>query len=259
MIRLNDMFSEWATGGGIFTALQSMDIPWKTESISDQLDLEYHGNWSGDKIISPLLEKYVEGDTITSEESAVIAGVVFNMFSPYWVKQWATLSAEYNPLNNYDMVEEYEEDNSMTYGKSHTRTDNLAHSETIGNTRTDNLTETDSPGQISFEQDYVYGFNSATSEPSAEKRVTMSGSGTVTNTGTQTDSGSRSGSNTGTVTDADTGKDQGEKDYTLERHGNIGIMSSQDLIRLEHDLWKWNFFMDVVFPDLDKILTLQVY
>ena len=259
MNKLNDLFSAWAGGGGIFTTLQSLEVPWAADNIASSLDLEYHGNFSGDKLISPLVDKIVEGSSISSQERITLANVAFSIFGATWTKQWATLSAEYNPLNNYDMEEKYEEDNAMTYGKSHTRTDNLAHSETIGNTRTDNLTETESPGQISFEQDYVYGFNSAVSEPSAEKRVTMSGSGTVTNTGTQTDSGTRSGSNTGTVTDADTGKDQGEKDYTLQRHGNIGVMSSQDLIRSEHDLWKWNFFMDVVFPDLDKVLTLQVY
>lgn len=257
--KLNDLFSSWAVGGGIFSALQDLDVPWQEDDIATDLDLEYHGNWSGDKITSPLLDKIVEGETITSQERDTLASIAFSMFGPYWAKQWTTISAEYNPLNNYDMVEEYSEENSMDYGKRRTRTDNLAHSEQISNTRTDNLTETDAPGQISFEQDYVYGFNSTTSEPSAEKRTTMSGSGTVTNTGTQTDAGSRSGTDTGTVTDVDSGTDEGAKDYTLQRSGNIGVMSSQQLITAEHDLWKWNFFLDIVFPDLDKVLTTQVY
>ena len=46
---------------------------------------------------------------------------------------------------------------------------------------------------------------------------------------------------------------------SLERHGNIGVTTSQQMLQSEHELWLWNFFFDVVFPDLDKILCLYVY
>ena len=53
--RLNDVFPDWLTGGGIFSTLQTFPVPWKGENISAALDLEYHGNVSGEKIISDII------------------------------------------------------------------------------------------------------------------------------------------------------------------------------------------------------------
>ena len=46
---------------------------------------------------------------------------------------------------------------------------------------------------------------------------------------------------------------------TLTRAGNIGVMSAQQMATQEIALWAWNFFRDVVFPDLDYLLTLPIY
>jgi len=31
------------------------------------------------------------------------------------------------------------------------------------------------------------------------------------------------------------------------------------MIESERNLWFWNFFYNVVFPDIDRVLTLQIY
>lgn len=245
MKKLNDLFDSWALGGGIFSALQDLAVPWQTEDIASELDLEYHGNWSGDKITSPLLDKIVECDTITSQERDTLASIAFNLFGPYWTKQWATLLLEYDPIENYRMIEEMTDDETVTeYGKTNTRTDDLTH--------TKEGTETDTPTLVTKSENGVYGFNSSEPVPSDEQTSTnVSGTDVVDYDLTETDSG--------TVKDELSGEDTQTRNYHLERSGNIGVTTSQQMVESERNLWKWNFFIDVVFPDLDKVLTTQVY
>ena len=46
---------------------------------------------------------------------------------------------------------------------------------------------------------------------------------------------------------------------TLKRTGNIGTVTSQDMIEQERSLYLWNFFRDIVFPDVAKALTISLY
>ena len=49
-----------------------------------------------------------------------------------------------------------------------------------------------------------------------------------------------------------------EYDTELTRSGNIGTVTSQDMIEQEISVWKWLFFEEV-FKDLDKLLALDTY
>ena len=217
--RLIDVWDGWLTGGGVFSVLEDLEgasIPWAGDDLAPFLDAEYYGNISGDKLISPLLEKMVEGDVMTDLEKSFVAATILSLCSTNWSKEWATLAAEYNPIENYSMTEEMTDDQTVSeYGKIHTREDNLKDESKTA----------------------IYGFNS--SEAS--------------------DTGSGETSRTGSVTDRDSGEDTHTRNYTLTRSGNIGVTTSQQMLQSERDLWKWNFFRDVVFPDLDKVLTLQIY
>ena len=50
-----------------------------------------------------------------------------------------------------------------------------------------------------------------------------------------------------------------DEDRYLTRHGNIGVTTTQQMLESEREVWTWNFFYDIVFRDIDKLLTLQVY
>lgn len=217
--RLIDVWDGWLTGGGVFSVLEDLEgvsIPWADDGLAPFLDAEYYGNISGDKPISPLLEKMVEGDVMTDLEKSFVAATIVSLCNTNWSKEWATLAAQYNPIENYSMTEEMTDDQTVSeYGKIHTREDNLKDASKTA----------------------VYGFNS--SEAS--------------------DTGSGETTRTGSVTDRDSGEDTHTRNYTLTRSGNIGVTTSQQMLQSERDLWKWNFFRDVVFPDLDKVLTLQIY
>lgn len=378
-IRVNDVFPNWLLGGGIFTTLQQFDVPWKDESMSKQLDIDYHGNHSGQKVVSPLVKSITQSE-LSDNDKLLLSETIMALYGVNWSKQWATLNFDYNPIENYSMTEQMSNDITTTqYEKNTTRTDDLTHTETgtetetpnlkdtqtktgtdsvatsDSSTRTDdlthaktgsdnlettgsdtrtdnltttktgtdtltnNLTDTSSPEYTTSTNSGIYGFNSTSSVPVTTSSQTESGSGTVQHTGTEereynisdketgtqkydksgssettynttdTDTGTQktesSGSNettydttienthtgidtknynhsledTGTQKVSDSGTDTHTRNYNLTRSGNIGVTTSQQMIESERQLWIWNFFHDVVFPDIDRVLTINIY
>lgn len=259
-IRLNDVFPNWLTGGGIFTTLQTFSVPWQDAGIAGALDLEYHGNVSGDKIISPLVEKVKTGNTLTETEKTLLATSILAVYGISWGKQWETLSLQYNPIENYHMIENMTDDETITeYGKTSTRTNNLTHGKTGTETRTDNLTDTTTPNITTNTANTVHGFNSSEGVPTGEQTGTETGTNTETHTGTEQRAYNLSDTDTGTQSDVDGGSDTQIRNYELTRSGNIGVTTTQQMIESERALWAWNFFHNVVFPDLDRVLTIQIY
>lgn len=302
--KVNDVFPNWIMGQGIFGALQNFPVPWASPDIHVALDIDYHGGHSGRKIISPLVSAVMSGDILSESEKTMIATSAMAIYGTNWAKEYATLSAQYDPIQNYKMVEELANDTRVIeYGRNHTRTDNLEHTKTgtetqapnTTETRTDNLnhgktgtetqtpntTETRSPTLTRNVTNSVYGFNSSTASPAdmqaetqgGNEQVTRTGSDTLTHNVNETQTGTQQTQRTGqetlthNVTDADTGtqtyRDSGEdtetRNYTLTREGNIGVTTSQQMLESERNLWLWNFFRDIVYPDIDKLLSLAVY
>ena len=350
-LKLNNLYS---LTNAVFTDLQTLDVPWKSKSIAQKLDIAYMGNQSGQKYISPLLEQFVEDDEITPADRATIASVIFSLNNDNWTKLYNTLSLEYNPIENYHMLEEMTDDETKTdYGHTNTRTDNLTHtkagSEAItyntSDARTDNLTHTKAGSESlsksetdktnathkheikgaeqhtpaistknsavpfngtnaelstiasneGIEQTQYVGredvdtnagseTKSGTETTSFTNRVdTDAGTQTTLKTGTETtsftgrsdtDTGTqttlktgtettsftgRSDTDTGTVGYVEGGSDTSTRNYTLERSGNIGTLTTQAMIESERELWLWNFFYKIVFPDVDRILTIDIY
>lgn len=217
--RLEDIYKDGVSGDGIFTDLQTLDVPWQSETISTTLDIAYHSN-HGERIISPLVKKLLNtSGELTSANRAKIASIIFTLFNENWTKLYNTLSLEYNPINNYDMSE------SETYqgANGYTKTNTGTMTDATGNTVTGG----------------VFGFNSSTESVPADENVS-DGLNTHTNNLTETDSGNNSFVR------------------TLERSGNIGVTTSQQMIESERDLWKWNFY-ESVFNDIDSVLTLKIY
>ena len=134
--------------------------------------------------------------------------------------RWSKL---WETLNfQYNPIENYDMTEEMT---DDVTTIDYGHT----NTRTANLNTTDTRE--------VQGFNSAAYNPSDKDTI----------------------AETGTDTNAESGTDTHTRDYTLTRHGNIGVTTSQQMIESERALWAWRYFYDVVFPDLNRVLTLSVY
>lgn len=258
--KINDVFPEWLSGSGIFGALQHFNIPWASENISVALDMEYHGNTSGEKYISPLVNKILSGVVLTETEKRAIASVIVALYDVNWGKQWGTLSLQYNPIENYSMSEKMENEKTVSeYGKTRTRTNDLTHTKGGTETDTPDITETQTPNLTNVEENTTHGFNSSVGVPTGEQTQKATGTNTNERKGTEIHEFDTTDKDTGTQVDSDGGIDTQTRNYTLMRSGNIGVTTSQQMIESERNLWMWKFFHDVVFPDVDRVLALQIY
>lgn len=259
-MKLNEAFDNWKTGGGIFSVLQTLAVPWRSENIATPLDFVYHGNRSGGKYVSPLVNDLADGDPLSTADKTVIANALLSIYSVSWGKIYTTMSAQYDPIENYSMTEKMTNDTTTEqYGKSTTRTDNLTHAKTGTETETPNTTETTTPNLTTGTDNSLYGFNSSDPVPTGKQTGKQTGTNTVAKTGTDTMTYNTSDTDTGTQTLADSGSDTRTRNYTLKRSGNIGVTTSQQMLQSERELWMWSYFNDVVFPDVDRVLTLHIY
>ena len=280
-LTLSEVYNFDTSMNGIFADLQSLDVPWKKPDIAQSLDVAYLGLHSGRKTVMPFIGKLAENNNnvLSAEHRSTLANMLFNVYGKQWVKQWDTLSLEYNPIENYDMIENEQEENANEENINQSVTNNGSVNVTGGSDTTDTLTQT---GTISNERNgnntaensgdtdnSVYGFNSSEASPSDSQSQSQTGTQTIKETDTETRDttdtrtiGETNHSDTttnGKNTVTGTNTDKRNINRTLTRHGNIGVTTAQQMIESERQLWQWNFFQNVVFPDIDKMLTLAIY
>ena len=239
MKRLNEYYPNWKIGDGIFSDLQSFNVPWGTDDINKELDIEYFGNISGEKIVSPLVRKICSGDYLTPLDRIAIVKTVVALYLSNWGKLYNTMVIEYNPIENYRMTETLELTDTNTHGLTITRNEN---------TDTD-YTDLNTPNLTVNHHNNINGFNSSNSVPSDNSVDSTTG----TNTNTHNERVD------GTETTTHSGDDILTREHELIRSGNIGVTTSQQMIESERKLRMWNFFQTVVFPDLNRVLTIQTY
>lgn len=241
LIRLNEAVPYWATKG-FFQSLRTVEglnIPWDS-SDDALLDFYFFSQNSGLKLISPMLQaKIGENNTISENDFVFICQIIYSIFGKNWVKLYATLNFDYNPIDNY----------SMTEDSTDNETDNETRTPNITTTTTPNTTTTTTPTNYkTTTKEKTYGFDSSSAVPSDETEVETTGT--------------TSTSQTGTTSTTETGTEQtgkiNAKSHHLSRTGNIGVTTSQRMIEQERKLWDW-FFFSRVFKDLDSLMTLGLY
>lgn len=251
-LTLNELFPTAITGNnGIFHYLQQFDVPWKTEGITDSLDTLYFSH-SGEKTASPFLMAYVEDGEIIGDDEYYIAEALYRYFNINWTKLYNTLSFEYDPIENYRMVEVEDTVTHNEISETETGTVSRDADNEYGHTGTDatqnNLTETET-GTVSRDADNqrtdtgtlsnsgtdsntnsVYGFNSSTmvdsDASSASNSNTETHNLTLTDDIDETETRNLSKSNTGTVTETKNLTDTETLDETETR--NLSNESESD-------------------------------
>ena len=237
--KLTDVFPDWLTGGGIFALLEmQVNPPWADAINGASLDVEYFGNRSGSKPCAPLIYKLVEDGKLSDENRDKLVTAVWNRYGKNWTALYQTTIAEYNPIENYNMKELSKLSDTVVneYGKTNT----LNNSREATNTTTLAL-DTTNEGAYS-------GFNTTTPLPTDSNKSNSDSHGTGRETGTES------------TTSTDGGTDQMKKNIMgeIQRSGNIGVTTSQQLLQSERELWLWNF-ADSMFSDVDTMLTLAVF
>ena len=155
-----------------------------------------------------------------------------------WEELYKTQHYEYNPIWNKDgsIIELETRD---LKGSDHT-TDNTD--------RVDNLQDKETRNLKDETLESVYGFNSSSDAPANKVEAKYTGNDTNDHTGRQ---------------DIDRTFDKATTDTGTVKHerteqGNIGLTSTQDLIRQQQELVKFNL-MDYIIEDFSKKFCLGVY
>ena len=151
------------------------------------------------------------------------------------------LNIDYNPLENYDRMEEWSDSGSRT------NTGTVSDSGIRKNTGTQS---TESSGKDNFKgsgnstsSDEISAYNS-NSFQNDKKNTTNSSNSSETNTtdnNTRTDNLSESNSNTRT----DNLSEKTNSDRKGRAHGNIGVTTSQQMLQSELDIAKWNIYEQI--------------
>ena len=219
-----------------------------------------------------------------------------------WSKKWyrtfskwiEALDIEYNPLENYDRIEDFtdtinrglttagrkdsgntrtfdnEDKETRDYEDKETR--DLSDERTFNNTDERTLdTENVLDGTV---EEKVSAFDSSTYQPSKNTdtdntttdtgTITDAHTGTVTDEGTGTDTFNHTGTDTfnhtGTITDEyGEGTSGSEKENTTNKHGgrvhgNIGVTTSQQMLEQELNIAKWNLYEHITDVFLEEFI-----
>lgn len=308
--KLKDVFLD-PISAGIFDTFQNLNVPWKDEGIDESLDLFFITNY-GERLISPLTNTCLDTTgKLTVAKQTLLATAIVNLFGKNWTKEYAVLSAQYDPIENYSMEEKHTGNDTRLetptnwketttekpgvdgYSETETQTPTNwkeSRKETVGDdgyTETETQTPTDWEKVIESDKadnnvegsTSLYAFNSSDpvpiskSETETDSKTTETQSGTyetkreisgekdvdIERTGTYETKREIEGEKITETGHTGTYEDKTTYNSTLTRSGNIGTVTAQDMIEQEIELWRWNFFRDVVFPDVAKALTISLY
>ena len=183
-----------------------------------------------------------------------------------WTKLYQSTQFVYNPIWNKDGT--ITETHDFTNTKDVTQTTNMTNSRDV--TRTDNLkqsTDMTDTHNLSLQRDYDDTYDksayNATTYQHVDKHVinddtsdtgTLRTAGTIDNTGTVRDAGTVSDS--GTVRDAGTDRNAGT--MTRTEQGNIGITTTQQMIKEEREIDQFNIY-DYIVRSFKERFCILVY
>ena len=151
---------------------------------------------------------------------------------------------------------------SISHGlsKTHTIDGTTPLKEEVDGTVTHVLSGTDTKTNTGKYSDNKTGYDEFSKSGKIKDAGTDTGVLTTNNTGTQTNIGSDSttGTNSRALDSTVTKSDADHRARSGRHSGNIGNLTSQQMLKEEIELWKWNF-LDTVFSQLDSLITCPLY
>ena len=171
---------------------------------------------------------------------------------PVWNLLWATTQYEYNPIENYNRIEDGTDTDVHTGTDTNTTTPLAEHYKAAYNSAAsgtdDGLVKvTRDEGETVNET--VYGTTDSTTGSATYGSTVTTGHGeTVTNGFGTTDSESGSVTFGNTMT----------HEHDLNVHGNIGTVTTQQMIKEQREIVTFNFY-DIMIRDFKERFCIMVY
>lgn len=196
-----------------------------------QLRLKY-----GLRALAPIVlrvyEKNANAECTLNDFLAIFSDMIEREFSDKWTKLYKTTVLEYNPIWNVDGTE------TTTTAAQHSKTTDTDHANTV-------ITSTEFGQRTTTRDRKEYPYDSDTGKPTESETVTENPA---------TDK--RIDTNPERVAAHETNTDQFT--VTHERHGNIGVTMTQDMIKREREVSNFLLY-EVVLPDVVNFLTIPIY
>lgn len=164
-----------------------------------------------------------------------------NKYQINWKKLYDTTVLEYNPIENYDRMEDWTDTDDETSTSARDNTRNTTN--TVKSTSTNEIMNSVNV------TDQNTAFNAGLADHAkqiTDGDTTENGSITNTETGKDTENENVNGGRTGRHT------------RTGRAHGNIGVTTSQQMIQSERDLVVFNLY-DVIAESFVENFCLMVY
>lgn len=205
-----------------------------------QVENYYYFSWSGDKYISPLIEKFYDEQLGITHETE-IAQMFYATHNMKLTKLWNDYVAKYEAINPYDVHEE------LDY--SHSGENEVSNSGNDTNVRTGSIEESGTVQDT--RQVYPYDGNVAKNESIVTSVRGANGDSIETTYNQVTD--------TFTHGKISSGTDSATDDLDTHKYGNLGILPMARILGEDIELWKMDFYTTILFPMLDRFLTLPIY
>ena len=206
----------------------------------------------GDLRADDILVDYKNGD-ISDED---LAGMILVMIKSQLVQLWKEWEADYNPLWNVDGIEKrtiktefgkivtHEKDSRFTDEQKVGGKDDLTHGLEVSieePTNTREIAAFDSPDTIPYTKDHATTHENK--NKGTDKRVMNLGKIEHASSGKDTD------------------KDGGDENVTdiYERHGNIGVTMSTQLLRDGDNFWSNFNFFENYFSMIAEQISIPIY
>ena len=202
-------------------------VPWMVlEDTANALDFYYFYSWSGDKLISPMLEKIMKDDEENWKEDILeaFARTYLDQLRELWLLYVGTI----DPNRTYDVHEET--DYTHDGGGS------------VDDTGSDYRKKT---GQVET-TDSVWGIGSTTDKDS-DKSITVYGED-----GTPLQEEIKYGKSRTTTESA-------TDDLDIHKYGNLGVIPKSEVVDKTRQTRLWNFYKKALFPMVDSYLTIPIY
>lgn len=184
-----------------------------------------------------------ESNILPSVENNVLNNIrtILNVNSYRLNTLWKTTLFNYNPIDNYDRTETQTHNEKIETDNHVTTTDIGERNQTNTNGSYNDTTTT---------EDRTTAFDSTAYEkPTTKNEVDFTKGASVDSITTD--------NTTDTVTQ-NAYTDESSGGYTLHARGNIGTMSTQNMIQQEREVSDFNFY-DVIVQLLEKYITCMVY
>lgn len=220
---------EFGETTGDYELFSGLSLPDQIPDAADVLDaLQFN-----------ILERGGEFEVLYADPSFMIAAIAkwSYKWAPTILRWWRALNTEYNPLENYDRMEEWMDQSTGTEGKNRTESRSNETDKRDTSFGADSSIQ-DTSGEV---EGKVSAYDQSTYQPSEKNETSGSAEN---NSSRMTDSQSKQNDNE-ISSGQEMNIDSRSSGHTGRTHGNIGVTTSQQMLQAELDVARFNFLDEV--------------